>query len=60
MTWFECKRCKGKGHVLSPIALGAVGLGWFLAIVERNSPDGLSRDTCDNCDGEGVLWRDDK
>jgi DnaJ-class molecular chaperone len=50
----RCPTCKGKGHVLS----GAIALFpplWIVALFERNDEDGVSREMCGRCEGDGYI-----
>lgn len=52
----ECKRCKGKGHIIDGMGVFASVVNPFygiIAICERNDPDGSTRVDCPDCDGSG-------
>jgi DnaJ-class molecular chaperone len=54
----QCPRCSGKGHVLDKtIAIGLPLYGWLFAPFEGNDPNGITRQTCPTCAGEGVVMR---
>jgi DnaJ-class molecular chaperone len=54
VVWCPC--CKGKGHVLDafPVIFIPV-LGWALAALETNNPEGLTREKCSRCNGKGFI-----
>ena len=49
-----CPSCGGKGHVFDGIALLTI-IGIFTALFERNNPDGLTREQCNQCKGRGFI-----
>ena len=56
MAKFLCPTCKGKGHIVDPEALVFLPVvGWVAAILEKNSPRGLTRRTCTNCNGKKYI-----
>jgi DnaJ-class molecular chaperone len=56
MTTLECKNCKGKGHVLSgAAALCMTVFSVVLVPLERNDPNGVTREKCQKCKGSGYI-----
>jgi len=54
MNYVECKNCKGKGHVLNgAAAFGLTVFSIFIVPLERNDPNGVTRDKCSACNGTG-------
>ena len=52
----ECKNCNGKGHILNGIVLFPLMFFlWPVALGERNTKDGLTREICEHCDGTGLV-----
>lgn len=57
MTKRICPTCKGKGHVYDPASAMVAVVGWILAFMETNDPNGLTREWCRQCSGKGyVIW----
>ncbi len=54
-----CPNCKGKGHVLSGDSVLLTVFAVVLIPLEKNDPDGLTREECSVCDGTGVKNLDD-
>jgi len=52
---FECKNCKGKGHVLDASILGFAVIGWAIALAQTNDKSGMSRKVCSHCNGKGYV-----
>lgn len=51
-----CPSCKGKGHVFEAASLLLL-INIFLAPFERNNPNGMTREECFQCRGNGyVIW----
>jgi Ribonuclease G/E len=56
----RCQNCKGKGHVMyCPPVIFLPVLGWAMALLERNSPQGITRECCGTCDGKGFVKIDE-
>lgn len=54
---FICPNCKGKGHVLDGAGtIAGMPIVWVMALFERNDPNGLTREECGTCDGEGFIY----
>jgi DnaJ-class molecular chaperone len=55
-----CQSCKGKGHVFDAITLLHPVMA-VMAIFQRNDMDGITRQLCGQCDGDGwVVWKTKK
>ena len=55
-----CPNCKGKGHVLDGCGAIVATLSiWLLPCIvfDRNDPDGLTREECSRCGGDGFIQR---
>lgn len=54
----KCPNCNGKGHVLwgaMVVVTVLTGLLAPLALLDRNNPDGITRERCARCKGKGFV-----
>lgn len=56
----RCENCKGRGHVFDSKSLCGGPFIWAISLFEYNNPEGLSRETCAHCDGEGYIKINEK
>jgi DnaJ-class molecular chaperone len=50
-----CPHCKGKGYVFNPLSLMLTVALPIAMILESNSDEGITKNECYRCDGDGFI-----